>query len=101
VDFCELFEVHIDFSKKTCTPGNSINARVELQTLINETADASVVKQDIIDAFREISGERLGRTDRMSLTIDTGDAAPFRQYQYPLSPHLQKILNQEIDEMLK
>jgi hypothetical protein len=29
------------------------------------------------------------------------DAAPFRQYQYPLSPHLQKILNQEVDEMLK
>jgi hypothetical protein len=101
VDFCELFEVHIDFSKKTCTPGNSINARVELQTLVNETADASVVKQDIIDAFREISGQKLGRTDRMSLTIDTGDAAPFRQYQYPLSPHLQKILNQEVDEMLK
>lgn len=56
----------------------------------------------VIQSFNEISSkDRLGRTDKISLTIDTGDARPFKKKPYPMSPYMQKILNDELDEMLK
>lgn len=55
----------------------------------------------IISLFKELSSEsKLGGTDKLLLTIDTGDATPFKQQQYMLSPYLLKVLNLELDFML-
>lgn len=35
------------------------------------------------------------------ISIDTGDAKPFRHKQYPLSPYITQILHSELDEMLE
>lgn len=42
----------------------------------------------------------LGRTDKVKLSIDTGDAPPVKQRYYPLSPARQKLVNEELDKML-
>ena len=56
----------------------------------------------VIQSFNEISSEEhLGRTDKITLTIDTGDAKPFKKKPFVMSPYMQKILNDELDEMLK
>ncbi|XP_045482856.1 uncharacterized protein LOC123686681 isoform X2 [Harmonia axyridis] len=56
----------------------------------------------IIDLFKQIApSDRLGRTHLYRHHIDTGDAKPVRQRQYPLSPAMQKVLNVEIDKMLE
>ncbi|CAG9767979.1 unnamed protein product [Ceutorhynchus assimilis] len=61
-----------------------------------------VLAQSVIDSFREISSDTsIGRTNKISMHIDTGDAKPFKRKQYPMSPYMLKILNQELDEMIK
>lgn len=57
--------------------------------------------ENIINLFKGLSSkDKLGLTNLISHHIDTGTAKPFRQRQYPLSPAMQKFLNEEIDEML-
>lgn len=55
----------------------------------------------VIESFKELAPEtRIGRTHLYTHHIDTGDAKPTRQRQYPLSPAMKKILDVEIDKML-
>lgn len=42
----------------------------------------------------------LGRTQLITHRIDTGDSAPIRQRYYRLSPEKQRILLEQVDEML-
>ncbi|XP_050665158.1 uncharacterized protein LOC126965563 [Leptidea sinapis] len=58
---------------------------------------------NIIDQFKEISFEYkgLGRTNLITHRIDTGSSPPVRQRYYRLSPEKQKILVEQVDEMLK
>lgn len=53
--------------------------------------------------FREISYEErgLGRTKLTTHVIDTGDAAPIRQRYYRMSPEKQRVLVEQLDDMLK
>ena len=54
---------------------------------------------EIVSLFREISTEkRLGSTDKITFTIDTGNAKPFKLRQYPFSPNVMNVLN--VDSML-
>ena len=60
------------------------------------------IAENSIASFNEINSKnRLGRTDKLTLTIDTGDAPPFHKKQYPMSPYMSQILNRELDEMLQ
>lgn len=43
----------------------------------------------------------LGRTSVVEHRIDTGDAQPIKQRYYPMSPSIQKIVNEELDKMLE
>lgn len=58
---------------------------------------------NLITQFHDISYEKrgLGRTSLITHSIDTGDAAPIRQRYYRMSPEKQKILVDQLDEMLK
>lgn len=57
---------------------------------------------NIIAQFQSISMEKkgLGRTDLITHRIDTGDAQPIRQRYYRMSPEKQRILTEQVDEML-
>lgn len=56
----------------------------------------------VVDKFSDISTEKagLGRTTLIEHVIDTGDAAPIKARQYPLSPDKKEALYNELDRML-
>lgn len=56
----------------------------------------------VLELFKQIdSDKKLGRTNKIKLTIDTGDNQPFKKKPYLLSPYMQDILNKELDSMLE
>lgn len=105
-DFCNLFRIKIDYgSEQIEIPKNTIAENNVGNCLSISLDHLDSVQQPqakaIIDKFQDLSGKNgLGRTNKIEMFIDTGDSRPFKQKQYPLSPHLSKILNDEIDDML-
>lgn len=109
-DFCQKFGIKIDYlegsweiqqNNVSLVTVNSVDSKNELEHRKSLSPDQKVVINELLQSFKEVSGEkRLGRTDRISLTIDTGDAKPFRRKQFPMSPYMMKILNEELDDML-
>lgn len=67
---------------------------------LNESQKA--IADNIIEQFKEISFERkgLGQTTLITHRIDTGDAQPIRQRYYRMSPEKQRILGEQVEEML-
>lgn len=67
------------------------------------TNDQRVTADNIISQFREISYEErgLGRTSLITHYIDTGDATPIRQRYYRMPPEKQRILVEQLDEMIR
>lgn len=113
-DFCRNFEISINF--KDCTwdinskfSNSSVNVvgsdeLSEITVGCEEEFSPSerLQAQEIVDSFNIVSSdERLGRTNKIAMSIDTGDAKPIKQKQYNMSPYMLKILNQELDEMIK
>lgn len=114
-DFCDEFMLNLNFKNNTwevqCDNNNisvscsnqdySLN-NFNLLTLENLSVNEKEQAEKLISSFQEISGkDRLGLTDKMTLHIDTGDEKPFKVRQYPFSPYLLKLLNSELDEMLR
>ncbi|XP_063635205.1 uncharacterized protein LOC134805954 [Cydia splendana] len=60
------------------------------------------VADNVVRQFEDISFQRkgLGVTDVITHRIDTGDSGPIRQRYYRLSPEKQRILVEQVDEML-
>lgn len=103
--FCRQFSVNIDYKTETwdiqncmCTIENfvPVENKTDLETHKNEI---DKIKQ----SFQEIAStdSHLGRTHKLIHSIDTGDAKPFKQKQYLMSPYMLNHLNQELDKMLK
>lgn len=60
------------------------------------------IADNIMEQFKDISFEKrgLGRTSLISHRIDTGDSQAIRQRYYRMSPEKQRILTDQVDEML-
>lgn len=64
--------------------------------------DKRKAADEVMALFKEIdSHTTLGLTDKMTMTIYTGDNKPPKQQQYPLSPFILEKLKRVLDEMLK
>lgn len=115
-DFAKQFQIMIDFKgdhwyvQSTLSHANielardseSIERVYNLMTLADLTMHQRKKAEEVMKSFEEISSETtLGRTNKITLTIDTGDAKPFKKKQYLMSPYMTKILNSELDDMLK
>lgn len=114
-DFCRSFEILINFknsrwevqSKFSQSPLYVVNNLIEMNEISTDCEDELSLSEQaqaklIVDSFQAVSSVNcLGRTDKISMTIDTGDAIPFKKRQYHMSPYMLKVLNQELDEMLK
>nr|CAI5824404.1 unnamed protein product [Callosobruchus analis] len=59
----------------------------------------ALLDRAVNEAFDKM-GDRVGRTHLVEHVIRT-DSPPIKQRYYPLSPTLQKVVNQELDEMLE
>lgn len=59
--------------------------------------------ENVISLFSDIDTEKvgLGRTHLAEHNIDTGDAKPIKQKYYRLSPEKLRLLNDDLDRMLK
>lgn len=109
-DFCNLFGIVLNYRKGTweCT-SNSYNTiftfSSEPDSQINDSQRFSTNEQkdieNVTNKFKKISCEdRLGRTNVITHSIDTGDATPFKQKQYLMSPFMLNNLIKELDKML-
>lgn len=60
------------------------------------------IANDLIDQLSEISFSKkgLGRTSLITHHIDTGNTEPIRQRYYRMSPEKQRIITEQVEEML-
>lgn len=82
---------------------SSVSETTSVVHSYNELTESQRVTADnIIEQFKNISTEKcgLGRTNLVMHHIDTGDSLPIRQRYYRVSPEKQRILSEQLDEML-
>lgn len=95
MDFWELFNV----KPVICNQVNSLNL-VDIQQSDLSEIDKERL-QKVIDLFPILKpGEPLPRTSVFTHEIDTGDAKPIKQRYYPVSPYIQKEIDEELQRML-
>lgn len=111
-NFCKAFNIKVDYKSETWDIQSSKDSDDkhldlvdspfhELCSLDNLSVEHRIKAEKIIESFKEISSEnKLGRTNCVKFSIDTGDSLPFKERQYTLSPYMMEILNKELDEML-
>lgn len=103
VDFLKNFQINVNFNDLSYhSPISTLCTVNTIQSVQDLSSTENKALEKVTKMFCEIAPtDRLGRTSLISHSIDTGDAKPIRQRQYPLSPAMQQHLNTEIDEMLK
>lgn len=102
MDFFDLFQIQANFHNASYSLEPSLCTINTIEPFSKLTPSQKDQLQDIVRCFENIAPkDRIGRTHLITHHIDTGDAKPIVQRQYPLSPTMQGHLNKEIDEMLK
>lgn len=118
-NFCQQFKLLIDYNKRswdiqvgnthvnTISVGNSNgtpkqNVAVSKNLTKRLSAEQLREAEAIAMSFKQIAGDenKLGLTNKLKHHINTGDALPFKQRQYMMSPYMQSHLNTELDKML-
>lgn len=64
------------------------------------TPEEQVQLEQLIERWRAKQPAQLGATSKVQHIIDTGDSRPIKQRYYPISPHNQKIMDRELEDML-
>lgn len=114
-DFCRAFSLNVNFYDNSwhiqsrnsdisncVTTDYTSYTSPSLCSLDHLSSDQNTIVTGIIEKFKEInSNSMLGLTNKLEFEIDTGDAKPFKERQYPMSPFMLRHLNTELDEMLK
>lgn len=113
-DFIERFKLQLNFEDHTWRASAAAAADAYLSEINDDYVSPSLcsietlcpdqrdIAEEIVDSFKEISStDRLGRTDKIQLSLNTGEAVPFKKRSYPMSPYMTKIMYDEIDEMLR
>lgn len=100
VDFWRDMNIIPSLANNSYTVGEStqIYSMVNQETL---TAEQALELEKLTTNFFNRQVKTLGCAKNVCHTIDTGDATPIKQRYYPVSPYMQKIINDEVDNMLK
>lgn len=95
-----------DMDLVSCFSKNSWKFRDELPSgqcfalqVLSEEQRAQVDR--LVAGYFEKMGNDLGSAKGIEHVIDTGSHPPIKQRYYNVSPYLQKVIDQEVDEMLK
>lgn len=113
-DFCRKFQIKIDFRNNfwevrqngatqlsvVGSQSSSADNTSNLIVLEELNKDQKLQVQSVVKEFKQLGDRKLGRTNRMLYSIDTGEAKPFKQRQYLMSPYMLRHLNSELDRML-
>lgn len=118
-DFCEYFDISVDFKTRTWRSGysnvealkvgitlrNSTSSECNAVNVIRSHSELSLEQKKTIDVliehFKILSPRQLGRTNRIEHKIDTGDCEPIKQRHHVMSPYMLGHLNKELDKMLE
>lgn len=93
MDFWSAFHI-----KPVCCSIDETPIPVDTISLSDEQ---SLRLEQVISKFKTtIPGEPLGKTHLIQHTIDTGDTKPIKQRYYPVSPYIQKEMDEELWRML-
>lgn len=106
VDFWKHFNICTEIFNfitppKTITEPKLVTEVKGIENSLNLSDRQKYDLKCVIDEFKTISGDRLGRTDLEYHVINTGDSEPVKQRYYPVSPHLLPAVHKELDRMLK
>lgn len=105
IDFWKKFNICPKYLNTICLINNTSSTYdpIFLKSYEHLTESQKSTADDIIRKFHDISEEHkgLGRTHVITHHIDTGNAEPIRQRYYRMSPEKQRLLCEELDEMLK
>lgn len=105
---CPKFLPSVDFisNKNNSVQMSTISQVSQVDSHLHSYEVLSQVEKELADSimsqFKDISFDKigLGRTHIVTHRIDTGDALPIKQRSYRLSPEKQKIIAEQVDEML-
>lgn len=109
IDFWNIFNLCPKYLSKTenlfeIDPGLSeITASyIHLHAYENLNEPQKIIADTVVQEFQDISFsiKGLGRTHLIKHHICTGDAIPIRQRYYRMSPDKQKVITEQVDEML-
>lgn len=111
MDFWNEFEILPDnflqasyiSSSDPCLAEVTLNSTdIFIHSYENLDLSQKAVADEVVLKFKQISYEHkgLGRTHLIKHHIDTGDADPIRQRYYRMSPEKQRIVTEQVDEML-
>jgi hypothetical protein len=108
IDFWRAFQIcpkyldSITLSESPLAELKVTNPDSFINSYDNLTQSQRSIADNVIAQFKAVSMEEkgLGRTNLISHKIDTGDAQPVRQRYYRMSPEKQRILVEQVDEML-
>lgn len=103
IDFWIKFRIKPQFVN---APMKLINVIEIADDIVDDKAHKLTVPQQekldkIKDSFLTSQPDKLGLTHLIQHDIDTGDAKGVKCRTRPISPHIQKLLDLEIDRMLK
>lgn len=94
MDFWESFNI-----RPVC---GVIDANPLLDDQIDLSTSERIQLEEAISALKSpIPDAPLSRTHLVEHMIDTGDAQPIKQRYYPVSPYVQKEMDEELERMLK
>lgn len=101
VDFMEAFGLEVSLKNLESLEVDNI-AVVEESLVISELSDEDIKKiEKVRSLFVETKEDNFGKTDLLKHYIDTGDARPIKQRQHRWSPYKLKLINEEVDRLLK
>lgn len=102
-DFCKCFGMRLDFLTQSfdLATVSKLNLDKNQEHLVDLTPSQVTQLSKVIKKFEKLASKAPGSTTLVEHYIDTGDARPIRQRQYPLSPTMQSHLNKLVDELLK
>lgn len=106
VDFWRRFKLcpkYIGSMNIKETSNTNTQETTHLTPYQNLNTSQRTVVDSIIDRFKAISYEQkgLGRTSMIEHRINTGIVPPIRQRYYRMSPEKNRIINEQVDEMLQ
>lgn len=102
-DFCKIFQLSLHFKNFSWNTKASapVAASEGIAGSNHLTSAQQKILNRVIDKFTTLATNELGCAKDIIHTINTGDAAPIKSRQYPLSPYMQSKLHAEIKDMLK